>query len=299
MFGYVTPCKMELKIKDFEMFKAYYCGLCKSIKVNYGNFPRISLNYDMTFLAILLDSLNDNKTFFNKRNCVVHPLKKKIVIENNKAIDYAAFCNVILFYFKLLDDVNDEKSTKSKLYSSLFRNYLKKIPKDLHVNVEFIKSNLENLYLLEKTKEFNNLDEISHPFSEITAHILSSYVHNNSDTKLKESIYNLGYNLGKWIYIIDAFDDLNKDIKENKFNPFIVIYQKENKNSNKFNLIEEKYKERANFTLSTCGRYCLNYLNKLPLKKNEDILFNILQFGLLEKMDKVFKRSEEDSEQSV
>ena len=100
MFGYVTPCKMEMKIKDFEKFKAYYCGLCNSIKNTYGQLPRITLNYDMTFLAVLLDSLGDNKSNFTKFSCAIHPLKKRLMINNNLALDYAAFCNTTLAYYK-------------------------------------------------------------------------------------------------------------------------------------------------------------------------------------------------------
>ena len=91
MFGYVFPYKMELKIKDYEKFKAYYCGLCLSLKNNFGNLPRLSLNYDMTFLAILLDSLDKTKTHYNNHTCIVHPIKKRIFVVNNKALDYAAF----------------------------------------------------------------------------------------------------------------------------------------------------------------------------------------------------------------
>src|SRR3712207_7216524 len=98
MFGYVTPYKMELKIKDYEKFKYYYCGLCKSIKTHYGNIPRMSLNYDITFLAILLDSLNDEKPIYKKEHCIVHPIRKKIILQDNSALAYAAFSNTMLFY---------------------------------------------------------------------------------------------------------------------------------------------------------------------------------------------------------
>ena len=126
MFGYVTPCKMEMKIKDYEKFKAYYCGLCNSIKNNFGNVPRLTLNFDMTFLAILLDSLSENKYNFIKFKCFIHPLKKRIMINNNEAIDYAAFCNVTLAYYKLMDDVYDNKTIKSKVFSMFLKNYLSK-----------------------------------------------------------------------------------------------------------------------------------------------------------------------------
>lgn len=86
MFGYVIPYKMELKIKDYEKIKAYYCGLCRNIKYNFGNIPRITLNYDTTFLAILLDSFNNNEEKYIKKNCVLHPIKKRIFLIDNEPL---------------------------------------------------------------------------------------------------------------------------------------------------------------------------------------------------------------------
>ena len=86
MFGYVTPLKNELKVKDFDLFRAYYCGLCHEIKKNFGNIPRLTLNYDMTFLAILLDSLNDTTLNINEIRCLFHPIYKRNIISNNDAI---------------------------------------------------------------------------------------------------------------------------------------------------------------------------------------------------------------------
>ena len=149
MFGYVTPCKMEMKIKDYEKFKAYYCGLCNSIKNDFGNLPRLTLNYDMTFLAVLLDSLSESKYNFVKFKCLIHPLKKRIMINNNKALDYAAFCNVTLAYYKLMDDVYDNKTIKSKIYSIFLKNYLPKAELAYTQVMEYTKDKLQLLNTLE------------------------------------------------------------------------------------------------------------------------------------------------------
>ena len=105
MFGYVKPLISELKVKEYNLFKSYYCSLCFSIKENFGNIPRIALNYDMTFLAILLDSLNEDKLEFKTKICILHPNSKKPIIFNNKALDYSSYMNISLVYFILLDDV--------------------------------------------------------------------------------------------------------------------------------------------------------------------------------------------------
>jgi hypothetical protein len=292
MFGYVTPCKMELKIKDYEKFKSYYCGLCKSIKTNIGNIPRAALNYDMTFLAILLDSLDSSKSTYTKQRCAIHPLKKKIILKDNSYLSYAAFCNVILSYYKLLDNINDDNSVKSRLFSLFFKNYLKKVPTDLRGHLIYIENTLNTLYSIEKNPKGKSIDSISHPFAELTGFIISSYKNGEN----KDSLYWLGYNLGKWIYIIDAWDDLEKDMLNNKFNVINSCFNGDNLSFEEFS---KKVENRIDFILGTCASQCAYFLSKLPLKKNKELLYNILQYGLLEKMDKVFKRSVCDNEKSV
>ena len=123
MFGYVKPLISELKVKEYNLFKSYYCSLCFSIKENFGNIPRMALNYDMTFLAILLDSLNEDKLEFKTKICILHPNSKKPIIFNNKALDYSSYMNISLVYFKLLDDVMDDKNLKSKSFSLILYPY--------------------------------------------------------------------------------------------------------------------------------------------------------------------------------
>ena len=125
MFGYVMPCKMELKVRDYEKFKAYYCGLCHTIKEQYGNLPRATLNYDMTFLAILLDSLNDKPLASKKITCSLHPLSKKLILIDNEALKYAAQCNIVLTYYKLIDNINDDNAIQSKVASMFLKKYVK------------------------------------------------------------------------------------------------------------------------------------------------------------------------------
>jgi len=284
MFGYVTPCKMEMKIKDYEKFKAYYCGLCNSIKHNYGNLPRLTLNFDMTFLAILIDSLGDNKSNFTEFTCAIHPLKKRVMINNNKALDYAAFSNTTLAYYKLMDDVQDNKTMKSKVFSLFLRNYLSKNKVEYNDVMKYTKEKLLLLNTLETNHENLTIDELSHVFADLTGFIVSFYY---KDEIFKEDLYWLGYNLGKWIYIIDAYDDLEKDIENNSFNAINALFNSDKLDYKSFS---KCIKPRIDYILTTCAQQCLKNLNSLPLIKNEDILYNILELGLMEKMDKVFNR---------
>ena len=283
MFGYVTPCKMELKMKDYEKFGRTIAGLCKSIKKNIGNLPRFTLNYDMTFLAVLLDSLKDERTAYEKQVCIAHPAKKKVVIVDNDAIKYAAYFNTILSYYKLMDNYADDSSVKSLLLTAVLKPYMKNYPADiLSLKVE-VEKKLDGLSAMEASTSKRTFDEISHPFADLTGYILSEYSDEN-----REELYWLGYNLGKWIYVIDAYDDLEKDMSGKKFNAIEAVLNKNKLGYAEFN---DEVCERVDFLLTTCAGQCLDCLEKLPLKKNEELLHNILQYGLMEKIDKVFKRS--------
>lgn len=282
MFGYITPCRMELKIKDFETFKAYYCGLCKEIKKSYGTLPSMTLNYDMTFLAILFDSLKNTKTEFTLGRCMAHVVKKRPYVKSNEALEYAAFFNVALVYYKLVDDQIDDNSIKANILSKILSTYFKRFPNNLKPAMEKIKINLASLTTIEHSSEVFSLDEISHPFASLTGEILSFYI--NSESETKETLYWLGYNLGKWIYLIDAFDDLEKDIKNNKFNPILKALEYDKIG---FELFKNKVYKRIEFNLLTTARLSLENLNKLELYKNSELLNNILQLGLMEKTQMV------------
>lgn len=280
------PCKMELKVKDYEKFKTYYCGVCRSIKKQFGNLPRMVLNYDMTFLATLLDGLSDEKAQFKTITCFTHPTKKKIIIENNDAIDYAAYCNIMLTYYKLLDDAVDDNKLSHSILAKALKLYLKNEEKNKDLE-SYVKNRLAELSYMEKglTTELN-LDKIADPFANLTGFLISNY---SSNPSIKEKLNFLGYNIGKWIYIIDAYDDLEKDMKENKFNPLNEIFNIKQLSYKEFSSTIE---ERISFTLTCCAVNAGEILEQLPLKKNQELLYNIIHLGLMEKMDKVFKRSE-------
>lgn len=291
MFGYVVPCRLELKVKDYERFKSYYCGLCHSIKSIYGNIPRLSLNYDMTFLSILLNSLIEEETDYKKITCALHPTQKKIITKNTSALDYAAHINVALFYYKLVDDINDDKSTKAKIMSLIFVNSKNLFSKKYSVINELINTELNNLAEKEKNYSKYTLDEIAHPFGNLTGELMRNFPSEfiNDSTHLRDILYTLGYNLGKWIYLIDALDDLKEDMEKKKFNVFSNCLNDKNLNFHEF---YETIVARAEFSLLSYASRCYNSLMELDLTKNKEILENILGLGLMEKYDSVIKKYE-------
>ncbi len=293
MFGYVTPYKMELKIKDYEMFKAYYCGLCISIKNNFSNLCRMTLNYDMTFLGILLDSLEYSKHKYVVTKCIAHPMKKRPKVIDNRALDYAAFCNVSLVYYKLLDDYNDDNSLSKKFISMYIKKFINKSKEDLSPILVNIEENIKKLSFLEKSGEIISIDELSDPFASLTAFIVSYYY---KDENFYNELYDLGYNLGRWIYIIDAFDDLKEDMEKHKFNAINKAFNVENLSYEDL-IIKEG--NRIEFNLIMSANSTSEALDKLPINKNKDLLFNILQLGLMNKIETIKSRSDKKHEKSL
>ncbi|WP_297639289.1 DUF5685 family protein [uncultured Clostridium sp.] len=289
MFGYVTPLKPELKIREYNQFRAYYCGLCLSIKKQFGNIPRLALNYDMTFLSLFLDGLIPEKEQGELLRCFVHPVKKKPTAVNNPAVDYAANMNVSLFYYKLLDDVNDEKSLKSKTSVLFLSPYQKRFSSKINVINKKIETSLKELSALEKNLSFQSLDDISHPFAEIVGNILMMYPNTLRDDSfdLREDLYSFGYALGKWIYLIDAFDDLEDDIEKKKFNPINILFNKDNLT---YNELIEQIKDRLEFNIINCACTCREYFYKLPLKRNNDIIKNIIELGMMDRFVKILNK---------
>lgn len=294
MFGYVTPYKLELKIKDYEMFKAYYCGLCISIKKHFSNLCRLSLNYDMTFLGILLDSLSNEKNNYEVSNCIAHPFKKKPKVINNEALEYAAFCNVALVYYKLLDDYNDDNSLNKKILSLYLKKFIDNKNLDLQPLLKNIKENISSLNALESSNKQNiSIDELSHNFADLTGFLISFYFKNEY---FHDDLYKLGYNIGRWIYIIDAYDDLEDDMKKNKFN---AINKAFNTESLSYEDLINSQRNRIEFNLMMSASTTVDALKNLPIQKNNDLLFNILQLGLMHKIETIKSRSDNNNEKSI
>ena len=156
MFGYVTICEPELKMKDLRKYKAYYCGLCRKLKEDYGTMGQMTLTYDMTFAIILLSSLYEAKNRMNQHRCKVHPVKKQAMIEN-EITQYAADMNVLLAYYHMKDDWADEKKVSGLLGGGLLKKKAEKIAEQYPRQSKAIKESLQELSDCEK----ENSQEIS------------------------------------------------------------------------------------------------------------------------------------------
>ena len=294
MFGYVEPDKPELKIREFEVFRGYYCRVCKSMGKRYGTLPRFTLNYDLAFLAVLLDSANGGITLGKMERCIAHPIKKRYIVVGNQFIDYASDMNIILSYYNLKDKWSDEKNLLGAAGALALKGAFKKAKKKNKEKCEAIESLLADLSKLEKGK-CDSLDEAAEPFASIMREIFEC-PHITEDGTRKVLGW-LGYNIGRWIYILDAWDDLNDDIKTGSYNPILTQFHYEGEDPDAF---KTRIKERIDFSLT----YSLSELEKAyslaGIEKNSGIVDNIIYSGLIVKTDKVLQgRCEKNEKESI
>jgi hypothetical protein len=274
LFGYIQPLKSELKVRELEVFKSYYCSLCKILGKRCGKKSQFLVNYDCAFLGLLLDSLSSNNPEFYVGRCSYNPLKKKMLIKNNPAIDYAADINMILSYLKLKDDVSDKKLTRLPLLL-LYARKGKQTAKRLGSLSANIDACIAELSLLER-ENCDDLDQSANP----TANMLRMIFQGYTDV---DSLGEIGYNLGRWVYFIDAVDDMLEDKKKNNYNVFNLKY-KDHANT-------ASMKEDIEFLLQFSLAKAAEAFDKLPLSRNEGLLSNIIYAGVLHKTDEVLKRS--------
>lgn len=274
MFGYVHIDKLELKMKDYIKYKGYYCGLCMSLKKKYGNISRFTLNYDMTYLIIILTSLYEPINYCSNRRCITHPHAKQYMV-NNEITDYAACLNVLLAYNNLKDDWKDEKRIKSLLLIAILRRAYKRACEDYPEKNRVIVKHLENLKKLEDRK-CNNIEEVSNEFGNLLGEIII-YKKDHWENYLR----NIGFYLGKYIYILDAFDDIEEDKENNSYNPFLLMEVPD---------LEDYVCNLLNLNLS----FLHNEIDKLPLLKEKAILDNIIYSGIKHKLRKIMRTREEN-----
>lgn len=271
MFGYVNIYKPELKMKDFYKYKAYYCGLCKTLKDKYGSFGQMTLTYDMTFLIILLTSLYESNTEHGIDRCIVHPVKKHDTL-CNEITEYAADMNIVLSYYHLLDNWQDDKSiagfTGTKLLKKKFNKICNKYPRQCQA----ISNSLNRLKECEKNND-QNIDMVSRCFGELMSEL---FVY--KEDMWEPTLRKFGFFLGKYIYIIDAYEDLEEDIKKGGYNPLKSASQK------------DSYETECKNILNIMIAECTSEFEKLPCLLDADILRNILYEGVWTKFDSIQKK---------
>ena len=331
MFGYVVVNKPELKFREFDVYRAYYCGLCHSLSKRHGLSGQLTLSYDMTFLVILLSSLYEPEHSVTSKRCIVHPLKRQNII-SSEFTDYVADMNVILSYFKCLDDWHDDRSVLKLAYSKLLKkgsigknlnnvhatsdstddgsvaatqpsavdygsvtatqssavndgsvtatqpnsdsnnqnSYFTDDSGHLHISpdysyknkIEAISSLLDELGTREKMNE-TNVDVVAGLFGRIMQILFVPF-----DDIYAKGLGRMGFYLGKFIYIMDAFDDVEDDVKKGHYNVFSNCYT------------DPDFETHVKDMLTMMMAECSDAFEMLPAVDNADILRNILYSGV-------------------
>ena len=216
MFGYVVVSEQDLKIREFNLYRSYYCGMCMDLKENYGQTVRLTLSYDTVFLALLLTSLYEPEDLVRDIRCAVHPVEKHRTRQNDYT-RYAADINIILSYYSCLDDWNDEKDPKKKMFAALLKSKSERACALYPEKAAVIRGKLSELSELEKRAGSREepdltpaalLDRTGSIFGDLLAEVFDC----RKDT-WSPALRRVGFNLGKFIYILDAYDDLEKDEK--------------------------------------------------------------------------------------
>lgn len=281
MFGYVQPLKPELKVKENEAFQGYYCGLCKAIKQNYTNAARFMLNYDCAVLLLLLSSMSDKTPAIRRERCVASPVKKKTVVASAQGA-YAAAVNVLLGCGKIDDTARDEHKASARMLSLFYRGVKKRAAKDYSELAAVFEERMQSLGELER-QGCANIDEVSAQFGQLLAAVFSLAPFDFAQGAAKKALWHFGYNLGRWIYLADALDDLEKDHSAKNYNVFLTRPYAD------IGKLREDIREEAQFNLHFSLSETCKAFELLDIKRDKPLLDNIMYLGLAKKTEDVLK----------
>ena len=218
MLGYVKAFKPEMKIKDYELYKGVYCSLCRALGRNYSPIAQLFLSYDFAFAAVLRLAVSQSCCSFSPKRCPYNPAKKCMICGSREDLDYCSHAVIITVFYKVLDNFHD-KGLKSRLVAMLIypvvwlmhKKAVRLAPEIEKIVAESMKEQTET-----ENKKDAGIDEAAHPSADALGKIISF----GFEGEKKNSLYSLGYMVGRFVYILDAADDLEDDIKSGNFNPF-------------------------------------------------------------------------------
>jgi len=273
MFGYIIINKSEMKFKEFDVYHSYYCGLCQSLKENYGLRGQLSLTYDMTFLSLLLSSLYEPEPQKYEVKCIMHPFERHPVIRTCFS-DYAADMNIFFTYYKCMDDWKDEKKAEKLAYGKLLERAFRHLCTTYGEKAKRIIKTMEELSLAEE-KQNTDIDYMSGLFGSILGELMTP-----KEDEWKDTLYRLGSFLGKYIYLLDAYEDIEEDLKNHRYNPLFTRYE------------TPDFDEDIKMLLTMMMAECCKEFETLPILENVEILRNILYSGVWYRYEAVRRKRE-------
>lgn len=263
MFGYIYVNEQELKLKEYTVYRSFYCGLCHNLKQRYGRTAQMMLNYDLTFLALLLSGLYEPDTESFEKRCIPHPVKKHKMVEN-EAVDYAADMCVLLSYQKLKDDWEDEKKQTRRAAAAMLWPAYEKVAEKYPRQVKAIEENIRLLHEAER-QNCKDIDYVAGLTGKFLAELFVW-----KDDIWQDELRTLGFFMGKYIYLMDALEDVEQDKKNKNYNLF-----------SEYGPVwgTEKEKEIHEILVAMMTEVSRSF-ERLPILQNAEIIRNILYSGV-------------------
>lgn len=274
MFGYVTINKDALSAEEYQRFRAQYCGLCHVLAQRYGKVGRAVLSYDMAFLSALLASLYEPEERAGEERCGARPAKPHAYVFS-EATEYAADMNIALAYHVCADHAKDDKSASARAQMKLLAKPYARV-KELHPETcAAIEACIAAIAEIERDPAAG----LDAPANETGQLLGAVYVW--KDDLWAPTLHDMGAALGRFIYVMDAYDDLAADEKRGRFNPLLALRGRSD--------FEEMCKKILVLHIAECARE----FEKLPIINDVNVLKNVLYSGVWTKYAYLQKRKEE------
>lgn len=277
-----------MKIKEFDTYQAVYCGLCKQLGELYGPFSKLTLNYDFTFLALISLGMQQDWGQFRKESCAANPLKKKACLVSCEALSFSASAAMVMFYYKLQDNYQDggwKDKTKTTALRPFAASVRKKIPPKYRYLDQIVADCMKQQAEVEQSDSLS-IDRAAEPTALALSHIFQYLAENETQKTVLERF---GYLVGRYVYFIDALDDLEEDVETGSYNIFYKKFAAESEGAVDFDSIREYAKGVINLTV---GQIAAAY-ELLELKWYKTILDNIIYLGFHDSLNKVCNRKAE------
>lgn len=275
MFGYIFINKAELKFKEFDVYHSFYCGMCRDLKRKYGASGQISLSYDCAFLAILLTGLYEPETRQGTCKCIAHPFEKHGT-RNNIFTEYAADMNALFAWYKCRDDWADEGKLWKLFYGRLLEGKTGKLRQVYGEKWKKINGLMRDFSEAEKKAAGQaepDIDVLAGLFGRVMAELVTP-----REDEWAENLRAFGFFLGKFIYLSDAYEDVERDLKKGLFNPLKAKYKRPD------------FEEECRTILMMMMSECCREFEKLPILENVEILRNILYSGVWGRYEAVHEK---------
>lgn len=280
MFGYISIQKNSLSEADWQSYRSYYCGLCRALRQRFGTMYRLLLSYDLAFLALLLTALHedDDSHMCGTQRCPLHPFSKTPCL-SNAYIDYAADMTVLLAYHKCRDQWLDEKSLLSRAEAHLLHKSVLQLSQHYPRQAGAIEVYMREQQLAEQRNE-EDLDTVANLTGQMLGELCAM------QPIWREQLQEFGFRLGRFIYIMDAYEDIDKDIRHQNYNPLRKLRQQED--------FEQRCAELLNGLMADCAEV----FERLPVVLHSSLLRNIIYAGVWGRYEVIHRHRTQNKGQS-